>query len=941
LLRKFSHLQKIWPYLSFLVFTPKAGIFGEGEMPHTQVRKLLILSFVLLLIPRILLKNSGHQIIKAAEPQKQNQFKTTDGGNQLIDDFEGANSPSPWTFSNGPEFPGATGSLSSGVGYHGKGAHLFYDFRPGGNYVSANLRLPAMLSGDAIAFRARTPAGARVTLRINDAADQVLEYRLWRPLEATDVNAWYQQTVRLDAPTSHYGGADDGILHKGIVGVSILVEPVAQSAPGPFGSLDFDEVTLINSIRSDLDPFNALITPAPAGSASLMANLGVNIHFPVAPEFNIDTRALDAARDAGCSWVRMDLFWTDIEISPGVYSFSNFDKLVTALEARGMKPLFILDYASLLHSDCPTCPDWFLYGPESQQTIKAFGDYAEAVARHFAGRGVRYEVWNEPNLSVFWRPMANASQYAALAREAIARVHLGDSSALVVTAGLSGFDYGYLTSLLNLGGAESADAVAIHPYRQLGPETAADELATMKSIVATTFSIARPIWNTEWGYSSSWFSNIAQSTGDGSTAYARNRQAVMVVREVLSSRLMGFPFASYYDIRDDGMDPLDPEQNFGLIANDYSDKPAITALRTLKMVAANRILVGTLATQPSNLHALRLDGASNTVVIVWSDLPAMQASLSLPLEATAMDMYGGVLSLPVSNGRALVTLSESTGPVYVSVPGTSNAIDDSRFFLIQHYRDFLNREPDQSGLEFWMNEMTSCGTDAACIQSQRLSVSAAFVLSIEFQQTGYLVERMYQTAYGSTNGVSTLGGTHTLQAPIVRFNEFLPDAQRIGQGVVVGQTGWETVLESNKQAFALEFVQRSRFTTAFPTTMTPAQFVDDLNLNAGVVLSASERTTAINFFDGAASTTNETARAQALRLVAENQNLVNAEFNRAFVLMEYFGYLRRDPNAMPDSDYTGYDFWLQKLNAFNGNFLDAEMVKAFLSSLEYRQRFRP
>jgi len=72
--------------------------------------------------------------------------------------------------------------------------------------------------------------------------------------------------------------------------------------------------------------------------------------------------------------------------------------------------------------------------------------------------------------------------------------------------------------------------------------------------------------------------------------------------------------------------------------------------------------------------------------------------------------------------------------------------------------------------------------------------------------------------------------------------------------------------------------------------------------------------------------------------VADDQDLINAEFNRAFVLMQYFGYLRRNPNAAPDSDHSGYDFWLKKLNSFNGNFQNAEMVKAFLSSIEYRRR---
>ena len=157
----------------------------------------------------------------------------------------------------------------------------------------------------------------------------------------------------------------------------------------------------------------------------------------------------------------------------------------------------------------------------------------------------------------------------------------------------------------------------------------------------------------------------------------------------------------------------------------------------------------------------------------------------------------------------------------------------------------------------------------------------------------------------------------------------------------MGQTGWETVLENNKQAFASEYVQRSRFVTAFPTTMTPAQFVDKLFANAGLTPSATDRNAAINEFGSATNAADTAARARALRRVAENSTLMTNEFNRAFVLMQFFGYLRRDPNSDPDTDYTGYDFWLTKLNAFNGNFVSAEMVKAFITSSEYRQRFGP
>jgi len=304
-------------------------------------------------------------------------------------------------------------------------------------------------------------------------------------------------------------------------------------------------------------------------------------------------------------------------------------------------------------------------------------------------------------------------------------------------------------------------------------------------------------------------------------------------------------------------------------------------------------------------------------------------------------------SVSLSNPAA-ATLTQSNATVTIVDNESANGpnpLAQAGFFVRQQYLDFLNREPDPPGFNFWTNQITSCGSDAQCTEVRRIDVSASFFLSIEFQNNGYLVERFYKVAYGNANGNSTFGGAHQLPVPVVRFNEFLQDTQRLGQGVIVLQAGWEQALENNKQAYALEFVQTSRFTAAgaFPTTLTPTEFVDKLNLNAGNVLSPGERTAAINLFGGAANSSNTTARAQAVRQVAEDTDLYNAEYNRAFVLAEYYGYLRRNPNDAPEStlDYTGYDFWLTKLNQFNGNYIDAEMVKAFLSSMEYNQRFAP
>jgi hypothetical protein len=300
------------------------------------------------------------------------------------------------------------------------------------------------------------------------------------------------------------------------------------------------------------------------------------------------------------------------------------------------------------------------------------------------------------------------------------------------------------------------------------------------------------------------------------------------------------------------------------------------------------------------------------------------------------------LNLSAAGGSNVTLGSPATITITINDNETgsngTNQIDTSSFFVREHYIDFLNREPDASGLNFWTNNINNCTPQPSCTDVQRINTSAAFFLSIEFQDTGYLVYRIYKAAYGDASGTSTFGGTHTISVPVIRLNEFLPDTQRIGQGVVVGQGNWQQQIDDNKTAFAEEFVKRPRFLTDYPLTLTPTEFVDKLNLRAataGVMpLSTAQHDQLVSDLSAGIKT-----RAQVLRAVAENQTLASAEKNRAFVLMQFFGYLRRNPDDPQDTNYTGYDFWLGKLNQFNGNFENAEMVKAFINSSEYRQRF--
>jgi hypothetical protein len=243
-------------------------------------------------------------------------------------------------------------------------------------------------------------------------------------------------------------------------------------------------------------------------------------------------------------------------------------------------------------------------------------------------------------------------------------------------------------------------------------------------------------------------------------------------------------------------------------------------------------------------------------------------------------------------------------------PGTNQVItiDDSDFFVNQHYVDFLSRFPDQGGLDYWSGQVNSCGTNALCTYTQRVNVSAAFFIELEFQKTGSFIYRIYKGGLGRQPN----------------YGEFGPDRRQVVDG---------PTLEATKQAFALAFVQRPEFVQKYNGQNTAAAFVDALidtvQQTSSVDLTGQRQALIDKYNTG--SDTNQ-SRAFAVRDAIDNGAFANAEYNPSFVLMQYFGYLRRDPDA------GGYLFWLDVLNnRVPGNFRG--MVCAFITSPEYQLRF--
>ncbi len=281
---------------------------------------------------------------------------------------------------------------------------------------------------------------------------------------------------------------------------------------------------------------------------------------------------------------------------------------------------------------------------------------------------------------------------------------------------------------------------------------------------------------------------------------------------------------------------------------------------------------------------------SKTFNVLVTDNVYVEGALTVNL--TLSNPTGGAATGTQNTSVLTITDDDSS-------QATTNPIDDAQFFVRQQYHDFLNREPEPEGLAYWTNEITKCGTDQKCISARRRDVSAAFFISEEFQQTGYYVYRIIKASTGNQpNYLQYTNGINQVWA---------------GTDMAVRQTAYAGQQVNPQYA-----------------SLSNDAYVDQLYQNAGV--AAANRTERAALISGLNAQTE--TRGTALQKVANNQTFQTQDYNPAFVLAEYFGYLRRDPDA------AGYQFWLDVLNnRVPGNY--RSMVCAFSTSREYQLRFSP
>ncbi len=283
---------------------------------------------------------------------------------------------------------------------------------------------------------------------------------------------------------------------------------------------------------------------------------------------------------------------------------------------------------------------------------------------------------------------------------------------------------------------------------------------------------------------------------------------------------------------------------------------------------------------------------TKTFTVLLTNNQYVEGSLILNL-ALSSATNGAILGTPAS---ALLTIADnSTGQP------TTNSMDDPPSFVREQYHDFLNREPDAAGLAYWTQQITNCGTNQSCINRKRTDVAAAFFIEQEFQQTGFYAYRLFVATFG--------------RAPT--YLEFVKAVSQVKPGATP---------EENKQAMLTALVE-SEEVKQLHATMNNRQYVDTTLANTHLVMDISTHDQMVTALDS-----NQQTRADILSQVVEIQAFVDAEYNKSFVLMQYFGYLRRDP------DTTGYNFWVDVLNTKDANNFRG-MVCAFTTSAEFQQRF--
>ncbi|TWT84830.1 hypothetical protein CA13_63110 [Planctomycetes bacterium CA13] len=395
--------------------------------------------------------------------------------------------------------------------------------------------------------------------------------------------------------------------------------------------------------------------------AGRIDGLGVNIHFTDPQPGEMQMLAAGGVR-----WVRMDFGWSATERVRGEYDFSAYDRLIAELQKHHLRCLFILDYSNPLYEADRSVA--------TEAGRQAYARWAGAAAKHFQGRGILWEIWNEPNISGFWSPTPDIEQYTAMALAASRAIHHAAPDEAIIGPATSTIDIAFLKGCFDAGLLELWDAVSVHPYRRSGPETAALEYHKLRQLIKQYAPNGKeiPIVSGEWGYSSAW------------NGFDTKSQGKLLSRQWLTNLSNQIPVSIWYDWHDDGRDEHEPEHHFGSVAHEYHEtrnpvydpKPAYLAAKTLTSTLDGFRFTKRIATGNPDDYALLFTSDTQRCLVLWT-VSADAHEIVLPASTCTFDAKshtGERLEIVSAHSNSLtVTISDS--PQFLITSGPNEKLD--------------------------------------------------------------------------------------------------------------------------------------------------------------------------------------------------------------------------------------------------------------------------
>lgn len=388
---------------------------------------------------------------------------------------------------------------------------------------------------------------------------------------------------------------------------------------------------------------------------------GVAIHFT-----DPKPGEMDLLEASGVRWIRADLVWLRTEVKKGQYDFSAYDRLLDQLERHNLRAIFILDYGNPLYDGG--------FSPHTDAGRQAFARWAVAAVKHFQGRGVVWEMYNEPNILPFWSPRPNVQDYIKLAKTVGKAIHRVYPQAVIIGPALAGSvnkpgRQEFLEACFQAGLLEDWSAVSIHPYRITRPETVTRDYRQLRLLIAKYAPSGKkiPIIAGEWGYPSS-------------TAWRQGKvidpttQAKYLGRQWLNNLANEIPLSIWYDWQNDGPKAEDPEHNYGLIGYadpkqnrpTYEVKPAYRAAQALNQSLKGFQFNKRLDVGRADDYILLFNQGNQVKIAAWT---------------TARSPHKTVIPTSPGSFRALDYLSQNPKTLKATTQGLSLSLTDAPQYL--------------------------------------------------------------------------------------------------------------------------------------------------------------------------------------------------------------------------------------------------------------------